>query len=52
MDKLEILKEEENILANKITEYKEEIEKMEVLREVLQQEIDLYTPKDNDELPF
>lgn len=54
MDKLEVLEQEVTIITNKIVEHSEEIERLEVIRDVLQQEIELHKPHNtnNDELPF
>lgn len=54
MDRLDILKQQVTIITNKIVAYQEEIEILDVTRDVLQKEIDLYEPINNnkDELPF
>lgn len=54
MDKLEVLEQEVTIITSKIVEHQEEAMRLEIIRDVLQQEIELYKPINtkNDELPF
>lgn len=53
MNKLEILEQEVSKITNEIIKHNEEIEKLDIIREVLQQEIDLNKPINTfDELPF
>lgn len=54
MDKLEILRKEVKNITNKIIEHKNEIDRLDVIRDVLQQEIEYQEPQNtsNEELPF
>ena len=53
MDKLEILEQEVKNITNKIIEHQNEIDRLDVIRDVLQQEIEYQKPKDtSNELPF
>ncbi len=54
MEKLEILEKEVENLTNKIIEHQEEAMRLDVIRDVLQKEIEYQKPKNtsNDELPF
>lgn len=54
MEKLEILEKEVESLTNKIIEHQEEAMRLDVIRDVLQKEIEYKKPKStsNDELPF
>ena len=53
MEKLEILEKEVENLTNKIIEHQEEVMRLDIIRDVLQKEIECQKPKNtsNDELP-
>lgn len=53
MDKLEVLEQEVYNITTKINEYQSEIDRLDVIRDVLQQEIEYQKPKNSsNELPF
>lgn len=54
-DKMNILKQEVSRLTNEIVKKQEEIMELDVIRDVLQKEVELYEPisqKNDEELPF
>lgn len=53
MEKLDILKQEVEKINNKISENYEEHRRLEIIRDVLQREIEMLEPSKNDDLlPF